>query len=257
MTQNPNTTSPVDKKQIASPIYEAARNKPPQSTANSNLPVIEINEEVLQKYHDQVFQMINARLTETLKFYTPILAALTGFGWIWFVFPIPNPDKTPYTDLPFFAYLLGMAILFGGVIYLLKVGYTYRYLQIVLAGLEKMLGLYKLGPGWDPCPKLEPKLPTLFMAFTYTECFWMLPEILKTHLIMFFFAAIGISLIYMIYLVGPLPAIILIWGFIIISIGYTYKNCISKLKMQCKELETNFKQYKFVVCSVYGKKRID
>ncbi|MBX9657831.1 MAG: hypothetical protein K2X00_04630 [Nitrospiraceae bacterium] len=37
--------------------------------------------DVTQKYHQQIIGFLNTRLSETFRFYTPILAAGAGFGW--------------------------------------------------------------------------------------------------------------------------------------------------------------------------------
>lgn len=40
-------------------------------TSNSSQGV---DDEVIQKYHAQIFEMVNSRLTEALKFYAPLIS---------------------------------------------------------------------------------------------------------------------------------------------------------------------------------------
>ncbi|MDT7043617.1 hypothetical protein [Candidatus Nitronereus thalassa] len=220
-----------------------------------NLPIEKVNEETLQKYHDQIFQMVNARLTETFKFYTPLVAALTGFGWIW-VQTIESKDKaTQFADLTTISFYLSMAILLSSVIYLLNVSYTYRALQIVLAGLERILGLYKFSPGWDPCHKID------FEGFSKTFWkrlipFWIMPEILKSHLYMFALAALVITFTHIKYFRGSICYSLCLWLFILVIIYMLNGHLLFKLRRQCESRKKSFEGNQLVLCSPYGEKTI-
>lgn len=145
--------------------------------------------ETMQRFHNQLFQMINARLTDTFRFYAPLLAALPAFGYV--VLGVLREDIkiTEFPSLLDLAYSFSMLLLLVGAYYLFTVSYTYRSFQLVLCGLEEKLGLTDLTPHWDIYSKLNnevkdgPKKLRRFLSF------WIIPEILKPHLWMFVVAA--------------------------------------------------------------------
>lgn len=153
------------------------------------------DKQILQKFHDQIFQMVNARLTETFRFYAPLLSGLTAYGLVLWQFMDKNSGNSNlpniYSHLLDSAYVLGMLLLLIGVFYVFTVSYTYRCLQIVLAKLEESLELKKHTLDWDPRNKLSEddwkSRPWRILTF------WMVPEILKAHLFMFLAGGIAVS----------------------------------------------------------------
>ena len=150
------------------------------------------SDETMQKFHSQIFQMLNTRLTETFRFYAPLLAALPGFGYVLLGVLRQDVEINYFPSLLDAAYLFSMFLLLIGAFYLLTVSYTYRSLQMVLAGLEEGLGLKNFTPDWDPYPKL--KKDSNFKTFGRFIFFWIIPEILKPHLFMFLVAAISVMI---------------------------------------------------------------
>lgn len=137
-----------------------------------------------QKFHEQIFQALNTRLSESFRFYTPLLAALTGLGFAFFK---SVEDYGRFSELLLPAYVISMFLLGGGITFVLSTSYTYRYLQLVLRALEKTeLNLSRFTPDWDPQRLLASSLWT----------FSIVPEVLKVHFYMSLVTAFIISLGY-------------------------------------------------------------
>lgn len=147
------------------------------------------SDETMQKFHSQIFQMLNTRLTDTFRFYAPLLAALPAFGYVLLEVLREGVKINNSPSLLDFAYLFSMLLLLIGAFYLFAVSYTYRALQMVLAKLEDELALNNFTPPWDPRAKLT-KDKTRCEILKRFFFFWIIPEILKPHLYMFLAAAI-------------------------------------------------------------------
>jgi hypothetical protein len=145
----------------------------------------EASVDIAQKYHQQILTFLNTRLSETFNFYTPILAAATGFGLSLLKTDIGD-------DTLLVAYVVSGILLWGGVAYIFSTSYTYRNFQITLEQVEKYIGLEGLTHRWHITPKLR--------KTWWENRSWITPEILKPHLCMATFTFYLITLVYFIRL---------------------------------------------------------
>lgn len=225
---------------------------------------------IVQKYHSQIFEMVNSRLTETSKFYVPLIALISGFGSLIIPF-IQSSKPANYLELVQFAYRLSMVLIFCGIFYLLTVSYTYRTLQVVLARLENALQLAIFAPNWDPCRAVILRKNTSFLCeslsktlkrwlepealnrpiprFIFLLCkvfsLWIFPEILKAHLLILLSTAAMVSYLNVYVFGQDFKSFIVFSGSLFLaSVGlnlhYLYKvrsHCIRCKSKKNKEVE--------------------
>lgn len=125
--------------------------------------------DITQKYHEQILGFLNTRISETFKFYAPILAAGAGFG-----LSISGPAPKPVVVAA--AYFISSILLWGGAVYIFATSYTYRNFQLTLQGAESHMGLSWLTQRWHITSKLRRRY--------WENRLWVVPEILKPHLAM-------------------------------------------------------------------------
>lgn len=125
--------------------------------------------DITQKYHEQILGFLNARISDTYKFYAPILAAGAGFG-------LSISGEAPKAIVVAAAYFISSILLWGGAAYIIATSYTYRNYQLTLQAAESHMGLSWLTHRWYITSKLGGRY--------WENRLWLVPEILKAHLAM-------------------------------------------------------------------------
>lgn len=126
----------------------------------------------LAGFHHTVSEQLNARLSESPKFFGLLVAIATGYGYVL----MAQPDKG---ELFLLVSVVSWASVLWAMWYLAALGYAFRFLQNIQHCVEYQLG-------WNPqfVPKPEhgrhtgsPPWPTK----TPIDCFWLLPGIYHAH----------------------------------------------------------------------------
>lgn len=139
-----------------------------------------LNHETVRKHHEQILTFLNARLSESFKFYVPVLAAAAGFG--------SSLASNSGLDILSAAYIISVILLCGEMAYIFATSYTYRNFQITLEQAEKYIGLSRLTCTWRITPKLDKSW--------WENRLWLTPEILQPQLWLLVFTFYLITLGY-------------------------------------------------------------
>ena len=191
--------------------------------------------EVLHRYHDQIFQMVNSRLTETFKFYPPLLIALSGLGYSWLktIEHDLDPVEFPYLIYKFYdvldAAIFISVILFGaGACHILATSYTYRSLRVVLSRIEKELELDRFAPHWNPCEKIIRKSRFRLIAEA-----WIVPEVLKPQFYAHLLVIVAIGLGYCLYFGHSILFVSVVTILSILMVYFFNFLCVRKVVRHC------------------------
>lgn len=129
--------------------------------------------ELLAQFHHTISEQLNARLSESPKFFGLLVVVSTGYGY---VLSIPCPHK--HKGLLILASALSYAAVLWASWYLAALGYAFRFLQNIQHCIEHKIGW----EGSTPLPEKgrrtgKPPWP----AKTFSDTYWLLPGIYHAH----------------------------------------------------------------------------
>jgi hypothetical protein len=130
--------------------------------------------EQLAGFHHTISEQLNARLSESPKFFGLLIVVSTGYGYV-----LSKPDLRSQKLLFCLASLLSYAAVFWSAWYLAALGYAFRFLQNSQHCIEHALGW---NPDYVPLPENgrmtgQPPWPPVGLS----ERFWLLPGIYVAH----------------------------------------------------------------------------
>ena len=132
--------------------------------------------EQLAGFHQTISEQLNARLTESPRFFWALVVVSTGYGYV--LWNLANKQGKAEPGL---CMMLGIASLLSYVAviwaswYLAALGYAFRYLQNVQHSIERDLGWDAYGPSRGDPPKIIRRC-----SF---DNFWLLPSIYHAHVV--------------------------------------------------------------------------
>lgn len=124
--------------------------------------------ELLAQFHHTISEQLNARLSESPKFFGLLIIVSTGYGYV-----LSSAQLEQHRGLFALASLLAYASVLWASWYLAALGYAFRFLQNIQHCIERKMG-------WDvytPDPTVKP--PCSEKSFSST--FWLLPGIYHAH----------------------------------------------------------------------------
>ena len=136
--------------------------------------------DLLAQYHHTISEQLNARLSESPKFFGLLIIVGTGYAYA------ISDDRLAKVVVP--GTLLSLATILWAAWYLAALGYAFRFLQNIQQCIEHALGWNKFAPastGRPPHSLINP-----------LQWFWLLPGIYHAHaagLILFFVVVCGTS----------------------------------------------------------------
>jgi hypothetical protein len=131
-------------------------------------------QELLAQFHQTISEQLNARLSESPKFFGLLIVVSTGYGYVLF-----SPALSSQKGLLILASLLSYTAVIWSSWYLAALGYAFRFLQNSQHCIEHALGW---NPGYVPLPENgrptgKPPSPPK----TIFDRFWLLPGIYHPH----------------------------------------------------------------------------
>ena len=129
--------------------------------------------ELLAQFHHKISEQLNARLSESPRFFGLLVIVSTGYGYV-----LSKPELSRFVSL---ATLLSLAATLWASWYLAALGYAFRFLQNAEHRIEHAL---EWSPKYVPDSGDPPKSLTNPLAW-----FWLLPGIYHAH-------AAGLSLFF-------------------------------------------------------------
>lgn len=125
----------------------------------------------LVSYYQTISEQLNARLTESPRFFGVVVVASTAYGYV-----IWNGKAAKSIDFFFlgFSSLVFYVVILWAIWYLLALGYAFRYLQFSQHRIEDDLG-------WDVYRSKETGNPPGNIK-GLKDLFWVLPGIYHAHL---------------------------------------------------------------------------
>lgn len=130
--------------------------------------------ELLAQFHQTISEQLNARLSESPKFFGLLIVVSTGYGYV-----LSSPTLSSQKGLLVLVSLLSYAAALWSSWYLAALGYAFRFLQNSQHCIEHALG-------WNPryVPRPENGRPTgkpPWPPKTISDRFWLLPGIYHPH----------------------------------------------------------------------------
>lgn len=132
-----------------------------------------VNDEkiTLVQFHHTISEQLNARLSESPKFFGLLIIISTGYGYV-----LSKPEELASLFVP--ASLLAYGAILWATWYLAALGYAFRFLQNTQHCIEHELGWDRYTPlpengrriGKPPCPPQN-----------FSDTFWLLPGIYHAH----------------------------------------------------------------------------
>ncbi|HET9181235.1 MAG TPA: hypothetical protein VFP59_03805 [Candidatus Angelobacter sp.] len=135
----------------------------------------ENDKERLIEFHKTISEQLNARLSESPKFFGLLIVVSTGYGYV-----LSTEAFSSQKGLVAFASLLSFAAVLWAIWYLAALGYAFRFLQNSQHCIEYALGW---SPRYVPLPVRDrrtgqpPDPPRPFSL----DAFWLLPGIYHAH----------------------------------------------------------------------------
>jgi hypothetical protein len=127
----------------------------------------------LTSYYQTISEQLNARLSESPRFFGVVVIASTAYGYvIWNWKTIQNVDLGQLL-LALASFVFYITLLWA-IWYLLALGYAFRYLQFSQHRIEDALG-------WDKYRSKDTGKPPKKIK-SLKDLFWMLPGIYHAHL---------------------------------------------------------------------------
>ena len=131
-------------------------------------------DELLAGFHHTISEQLNARLSESPKFFGLLIIISTGYGYV-----LSRPELSEQKELFVLASLLSFVAVLWASWYLAALGYAFRFLQNSQHCLEHALG-------WNPrfVPRAENGRATgnpPWPPDTIAKIFWLLPGIYHAH----------------------------------------------------------------------------
>ena len=126
--------------------------------------------EQLTEFHHTISEQLNARLSESPKFFGLLVIVSTAYGYV-----LSKPDLASQRLLVCIASLISFAAALWAVWYLAALGYAFRFLQNSQHCIEHALGW---APGYIPLPeqgRLTGQPPSSSKGLAGQ--FWLLPGI--------------------------------------------------------------------------------
>jgi hypothetical protein len=147
---------------------------------------------ILETLHPLMLEALRSREQEIFKYLTILGPALGGFAWLLHDTIAAKPDQAaiqiPFIFVP--GTLATLLLLLLGAVYSLALGYNYRYITLLLAKLECVLGVRDaMLLGW-------PKSRCEFLDAYTIWCFvpWCTPpEVIKPFWYAFVFSILGVA----------------------------------------------------------------
>ncbi len=130
--------------------------------------------ELLAGFHHTISEQLNARLSESPKFFGLLVVVTTAYGYV-----LAMPDPAKHGELFALASLVSWASVLWAIWYLAALGYAFRFLQNIQHCIERELG-------WNPkyVPKSEDERETgtpPWPTTKWTDTYWLLPGIYHAH----------------------------------------------------------------------------
>lgn len=120
--------------------------------------------ELLAEFHHTISEQLNARLSESPKFFGLLVVVSTGYGYV-----LSDPKLSAFISL---ATWLSLAATLWAAWYLAALGYAFRFLQSIQHRIERTLGWSSCTPDSGNPPK------SLWYPLRW---FWLLPGIYHAH----------------------------------------------------------------------------
>ena len=124
--------------------------------------------ELLAQFHHTISEQLNARLSESPKFFGLLIIVSTGYGYV-----LSNAQLEQHRALFVLASVLAYASVLWASWYLAALGYAFRFLQNSQHSIERKLGWHVHTPdptGRPPCSEKS-----------FISKFWLLPGIYHAH----------------------------------------------------------------------------
>ena len=131
------------------------------------------DKELLAEYHHTVSEQLNARLSESPRFFGLLIVVATGYGYV-----LSKPDLANHKELFVLTSFLSYAAVLWAVWYLAALGYAFRFLQNIQHSIEHELGWSEFTPLPESGRRTgQPPSP----ASIFWDTFWLLPGIYHAH----------------------------------------------------------------------------
>ncbi|MFZ3211683.1 MAG: hypothetical protein WA188_09215 [Terriglobales bacterium] len=128
----------------------------------------EKDKELLAQFHHTVSEQLNARLSESPKFFGLLIIVSTGYGYV-----LANPQLCQQKELLSLATWLALAVTVWASWYLAALGYAFRFLQNIQHQIEHAL---QWSPNYTPASGEPPQF-----LWNPLNWFWLLPGIYHPH----------------------------------------------------------------------------
>jgi hypothetical protein len=128
---------------------------------------------LLAQFHQTTSEQLNARLSESPKFFGLLIIVSTGYGYV-----LSNEKLRCDGTLLIAASFLSYAAVLWAIWYLAALGYAFRFLQNIQHCIEHKLGWHNYTPGPENKRRTgQPPKP----RETFMDRFWLLPGIYHAH----------------------------------------------------------------------------